>query len=103
MCNATDGARPVSSCTFAASAIFSSTVRGVPGVANTLNRVPELPNAQEGSSILKESSGSMTSVNDGMRSCSSVDCGSGDCGSGFQEVGVGGACQDADSRFRVVA
>ncbi len=45
------GARPVKRCTWAASAIFSCTVRGVPGWPNTLNRVPELPNAQEGSSI----------------------------------------------------
>ena len=37
--------------TVAASAIFSSTVRGVPGVENTLNRVPELPKAHEGSSM----------------------------------------------------
>jgi hypothetical protein len=37
--------------TCAASAIFSCGVRGVPGVPKTLNRVPELPNAQEGSSM----------------------------------------------------
>ena len=43
MCSATLGARPVNRCTAAASAIFSSTVRGVPGEPNTLNRVPELP------------------------------------------------------------
>ena len=43
MCSATDGARPVIRWTAAASAIFSSTVRGVPGVPNTLNLVPELP------------------------------------------------------------
>ena len=36
--------------TWAASAIFSAMVRGVPGVVNTRNRVPELPNAHEGSS-----------------------------------------------------
>src|SRR5665648_576358 len=47
MCRATEGARPVSSLTFAASGIFSSMVRGVPGVVNTRNRVPELPNAHE--------------------------------------------------------
>src|SRR6476661_8774697 len=56
MCSATDGARPVSWCTCAASASFSSIVRGVPGVAKTLKRVPELPNAQEGSSIAWSSS-----------------------------------------------
>ena len=43
MCSATDGASPVKRCTAAASAIFSSTVRGVPGEPKTLNRVPELP------------------------------------------------------------
>ena len=43
MCSATLGASPVNRCTVAASAIFSSTVRGVPGVPKTLNRVPELP------------------------------------------------------------
>ena len=43
MCSATVGARPVNRCTVAASAIFSSTVRGVPGEPNTLKRVPELP------------------------------------------------------------
>src|SRR3954452_25052615 len=51
MCRATLGARPVSRFTSAASASFSSMVRGVPGVLNTLNRVPALPNAQDGSSI----------------------------------------------------
>ena len=35
----------------AASAIFSQGSRGVPGVPKTLNRVPEFPNAQEGSSM----------------------------------------------------
>jgi hypothetical protein len=53
MCNATLGARPVNRWTVAASAIFSWTVRGVPGVLNTLNRVPEFPNAHEGSSIAR--------------------------------------------------
>ena len=51
MCRATEGASPVSSFTFAASVSFSWTVRGVPAVANTLKRVPEFPNAHEGSSI----------------------------------------------------
>ena len=53
MCSATVGASPVNRCTTAASAIFSRTVRGVPGVPNTLNRVPEFPNAHEGSSIAR--------------------------------------------------
>src|SRR6476660_10621321 len=56
MCRATVGARPVKRCTVAASVIFSSIVRGVPGVPNTLKRVPELPNAHDGSSILRLSS-----------------------------------------------
>ncbi len=43
MCRATVGASPVYSWTVAASAIFSCTVRGVPGEPNTLKRVPELP------------------------------------------------------------
>ncbi len=51
MCSATVGASPVYRCTCAASAIFSYGSRGVPGVENTLKRVPELPNAQLGSSI----------------------------------------------------
>src|SRR5580693_10096509 len=51
MCTATVGATPVTLCTCAASSIFSWTVRGTPGWANTLNRVPVLPNAQDGSSI----------------------------------------------------
>ncbi len=53
---ATAGASPVSRCTVAASASFSSMVRGVPGVPNTLKRVPEFPNAQEGSSMARLSS-----------------------------------------------
>src|SRR6478736_3138921 len=51
MCRATVGASPVNLCTWAASAIFSYGSRGTPGWANTLKRVPELPNAQEGSSM----------------------------------------------------
>jgi hypothetical protein len=43
MCSAMLGATPVSSCTFAASAIFSCGVRGTPACAYTLNLVPELP------------------------------------------------------------
>src|SRR6478609_3506543 len=56
MWRATFGARPVKRLTVAASAIFSSTERGVPGVPNTLNRVPELPKAHEGSSMAWPSS-----------------------------------------------
>src|SRR3954466_6077364 len=51
MCSATDGATPVYLCTWAASAIFSYGSRGTPGCANTLKRVPELPKAQDGSSM----------------------------------------------------
>src|SRR4249920_3696628 len=51
MCSAMVGATPVYRCTWEASAIFSYGSRGTPGWANTLNRVPELPNAQEGSSM----------------------------------------------------
>src|SRR5260370_24604398 len=51
MCIATLGATPVNLCTCAASAIFSCGVRGTPGWANTLNRVPVLPNAHDGVSI----------------------------------------------------
>ena len=43
MCSDTRGASPVTAFTCAASAIFSNGSRGVPGVVNTLNRVPELP------------------------------------------------------------
>src|ERR1700730_7914049 len=52
MCSETEGATLVYRCTCAASAIFSYGSRGTPGWANTLNRVPELPNAQDGSSIV---------------------------------------------------
>jgi len=45
MCRATVGASAVCLLTCAASAIFSKGSRGVPGVPNTLKRVPELPNA----------------------------------------------------------
>src|SRR2546429_9995435 len=51
MCSATVGATPVNACTWAASAIFSHGVRGTPGCGKTLNLVPELPNAQDGSSM----------------------------------------------------
>src|ERR1019366_10638681 len=52
MCSATVGDSAVNVFTCAASAIFSCGVRGVPGVPNTLNRVPELPNAHDGNSIV---------------------------------------------------
>src|SRR5690625_4910275 len=52
MCRATIGAPPVWACTWAASAIFSFGSRGTPGWENTLNRVPELPKAQEGTSMV---------------------------------------------------
>src|SRR5215472_13062358 len=51
MCTAMLGAAPVNACTWAASSAFSHGVRGTPGWPNTLNRVPVLPNAHEGSSI----------------------------------------------------
>ena len=52
MCRETRGATPVKRCTWAASLIFSNGSRGVPGVLNTLKRVPEFPNAQLGSSMV---------------------------------------------------
>src|SRR3954454_1917284 len=52
MCNDTRGATPVYRCTCAASEIFSNGSLGTPGCENTLKRVPELPNAQLGSSIV---------------------------------------------------
>src|ERR1700753_1744966 len=51
MCRATVGATPVNWCTWAASSIFSRAVRGTPGWPNTLNLVPVLANAHDGSSI----------------------------------------------------
>src|SRR5512132_502765 len=51
MCRATLGAIPVKRWTWAASDTFSKALRGTPGWPNTLKRVPELPNAQDGSSI----------------------------------------------------
>src|SRR5215208_1544365 len=51
MCRATVGAIPVKRCTWAASETFSKALRGTPGCPNTLKRVPELPNAQDGSSM----------------------------------------------------
>src|SRR4051794_37494722 len=55
MCSDTRGASPVTALTWAASEIFSTGVRGVPGVLNTLNRVPELPYAQLGTSTVNSS------------------------------------------------
>src|ERR1700744_4830189 len=51
MCRATLGVTPVWRCTCAASASFSYGFRGRPGCGKTLNRVPEFPKAQDGSSI----------------------------------------------------
>jgi hypothetical protein len=63
MCSATVGESPVYSLTFAASAILSCGVRGVPGVPKTLKRVPELPNAHDGSSMACVSSAEAMSLN----------------------------------------
>src|SRR6201989_3435339 len=56
------GATPVKRCTCAASSAFSQGVRGTPGWPNTLNRVPEFPKAQEGSSISCPFSAALTAV-----------------------------------------
>src|ERR1035438_7704890 len=66
MCTATLGATPVNACTWAASAIFSCGVRGTPGCANTLNRVPVLPNAHDGSSIRWARNAVFTAVRSGI-------------------------------------
>src|SRR5690348_8731227 len=66
MCTATDGAAPVYLCTWAASSIFSVTVRGTPGWANTLNRVPVLPNAHDGVSIRCARNTDFTAVRSGI-------------------------------------
>ncbi len=52
MCSDTRGATPVYRCTWAASSSFSYGSRATPGWPNTLNRVPELPNAHDGSSMV---------------------------------------------------
>src|SRR6476646_3309842 len=51
MWSATVGAMPVNWFTWAASETFSYGSRGTPRWAKTLKRVPELPNAHDGSSI----------------------------------------------------
>src|ERR1700746_2217604 len=66
MCTATLGATPVYRFTWAASSIFSCTVRGTPGCANTLNRVPVSPNAQDGSSICWARRADFTAVRSGI-------------------------------------
>src|SRR5580704_9696773 len=66
MCTATLGATPVNRCTWAASSIFSVTVRGTPGWANTLNRVPVFPNAHDGVSIRCARSAAFTAVRSGI-------------------------------------
>ena len=60
------GATPVYLWTTAASAIFSSGDRGTPGWLNTLNRVPEFPNAQEGVSMRWAASARLTAARSGM-------------------------------------
>jgi hypothetical protein len=62
MCRATLGATPVYRWTVAASAIFSSGVRGTPCWAKTLNRVPELPNAHDGVSMRWAASARLTAA-----------------------------------------
>src|ERR1700712_3911573 len=51
MCSETERATPVNASTWAASSSFSYGSRATPGWENTLNRVPELPNAHDGISI----------------------------------------------------
>src|SRR4051794_6539776 len=65
----TFAASPVTACTWAASAIFSQGSRGVPGVVNTLNRVPEFPYAQLGTSMEKVSKDCSAFVGTGVMSC----------------------------------
>src|SRR6476469_7064541 len=60
MWSATVGATPVNRWTWAASATFSYGSRGTPFWAKTLKRVPELPNAQEGSSMRCDRSAATT-------------------------------------------
>src|SRR6478752_7040872 len=62
MCRDTFGANPVNAFTCAASATFSNASRGVPAVVNTLNRVPEFPYAQDGTSIPKSSRSARAAV-----------------------------------------
>src|SRR6266511_5787537 len=62
MCSATLGATPVCAWTRAASSSFSYGVLGTPGCANTLKRVPELPNAHDGSSICCRLSASLAAA-----------------------------------------
>src|SRR5215472_18322075 len=66
MCTATLGAIPVNLWTCAASSIFSCTVRGTPGWANTLNRVPVFPNAHDGVSIRCARNAAFTAVRSGI-------------------------------------
>src|SRR6185437_10305530 len=67
MCTAMTGATPVYWCTWAASSAFSNGSRGTPGWPNTLNRVPLLPNAQDGSSIWWFLRASLTAVRSRIR------------------------------------
>src|SRR5450631_4315502 len=66
MCTATRGATPVRACTRAASSIFSCGVRGTPACAQTSNRVPVFPNAQDGSSICCPRSADFTAFTSGI-------------------------------------
>src|SRR5690348_6482876 len=66
MCTATLGATPVYLCTCAASSIFSVTVRGTPGWANTLNRVPVFRNAHDGTSTRCAPNADFTAVRSGI-------------------------------------
>src|ERR1700753_3139311 len=61
------GATPVNWWTWAASSAFSNGLRGTPAWAKTLNRVPLLPNAQDGSSIWWRLRASLTAVRSRMR------------------------------------
>src|ERR1700760_1637757 len=67
MCTAITGATPVYLCTWAASSAFSNGFLGTPGWPNTLNRVPLLPNAQDGSSIWCFLRASLTAVRSRIR------------------------------------
>src|SRR3954454_23673215 len=60
VCSDTRGVTPVYRCTCAASEIFSNGSRGTPGWENTLKRVPELPNAQVGTSTVNSAKAART-------------------------------------------
>src|SRR3954468_23223247 len=83
MCSATDGATPVKRCTCAASATFSNGFRGTPGWLNTLNRVPELPKAQDGNSMRCRASTDLTESGSTMEYLLSSDTSSGSYSDGY--------------------